>query len=90
MPDDNVFDVGDRTIGLLRQQTFELDDDYETLITAPGVTAVIEVAKEEIPSEEPLVRLERKLDVVIAAMGELKRRIDSINSVLAGLMRRYP
>jgi len=86
VPDDNVFDIGDRTIGLLRQQAFEVDD-YGTLVTSPGVTPTVEVAKEP-PPEEPLVRVERKLDVVIATMCELKRRIDSIDSVLARLTSR--
>jgi hypothetical protein len=83
-PDENdPFEYGDRTIFNLRAQAFQPDEDFGTMIlhvepkTDVPVLSVLPV----LPNEDPIARLEAKLD---AAM----RKLDSIDATLARLLSR--
>jgi hypothetical protein len=76
---DQVFEVGDRTVDLIRDQVFAFDEfgTYGSRRSKPA----IEVATEEVPKDNTLRRVERKIDA-------LQRRIESIDRVLARLINR--
>ena len=76
---DQVFEVGDRTVGLMRDQVFAFDEFGTSGSRRPQ--PAIEIATEEIPGDSTLRRVERKIDA-------LQRRIDSIDMVLARLINR--
>jgi hypothetical protein len=80
-----VFEVGDRTVELIRDQVFAFDE-YGTY--GPGNRRpAIEVAV-EVPGENTLNRVERKIDVAMRGIAALQRRIESIDRVLARLISR--
>jgi hypothetical protein len=74
-----VFEVGDQTAGLIRDQVFAFDEfgTYGSRRPKPAM----EIATEEVPGDNTLRRVERKVDA-------LQRRIDSIDRVLARLINR--
>ena len=80
-----VFDVGDQTVGLIRNQVFAFDE-YGTIVSSLKSTA-IQVAT-EVPAENTLRRVERKLDAASRTLAALQRRIESIDRVLARLINR--
>jgi hypothetical protein len=82
---DQVFEVGDRTVGLIRDQVFAFDE-YGTY--GPGTRRpAIEIAV-EVPGENTLRRVERKIDVAMRGIAALQRRIESIDRILARLINR--
>lgn len=84
----NVFDFGDHTVGLLRDQVFAFDE-YGTYGPA-AATAAIEIAAEEVPGDDTLHRVERKIDDAMRAITALQRRVESIDVVLAQVINREP
>jgi hypothetical protein len=76
-----VFEIGDRTVGLMRDQVFAFDE-FGTYVS-PAATAAIEIAAEETPADDSLHRVERKIDASMRAITALQRRIESIDQVLA-------
>jgi hypothetical protein len=76
---DQVFEIGDRTAGLIRDQVFAFDEygTYGSRRPKP----VIEVSVEKVSGDDTLHRVERKIDA-------LQRRIESIDRVLARLINR--
>jgi hypothetical protein len=87
-PDDethDVFDYGDRTIFRLRTQDFEIEHDYGTMILP--VSALPE-AESETLSEDPIARLEQRLDLVLRHLAALQQRVDSIDATLERLVNR--
>jgi hypothetical protein len=84
----NVFEIGDRTVGLMRDQAFAFDE-FGTCVS-PAATAEIEIAAEETPADDTLHRVERKIDHAMRAITALQRRIASIDLVLARVVNRVP
>ena len=80
-----VFDVGDQTVGQIRNQVFAFDE-YGTIVSSL-VTTATEVG-EEVPAESTLRRVEQKLDAASRTIAALQRRIESIDRVLARLINR--
>jgi hypothetical protein len=80
-----VFDVGDRTVELIRDQVFAFDE-YGTY--GPGTPRpAIEIAV-EVPGENTLRRVERKIDIAMRGIAALQRRIESIDRVLSRVINR--
>jgi len=83
-----VFEFGDRTVGLMRDQVFAFDE-FGTYIS-PGVTAEIEIAAAETASDDTLHRVERKIDAAMRSISALQRRVESIDAVLARVVNTEP
>ena len=81
-----VFDIGDRTVGVMRDQVFAFDE-FGTF-GSRAASRGIEIAVEKVPGDDTLHRVERKIDVAMRAMSALQRRIESIDRVLARLINR--
>lgn len=69
-----VFTFGDRTVLQLQSQKFE-----------PLRTVAIPL---EEPIEDPIVRLEQKIDQALQAIAMLQHRIESLDVTLARLLSR--
>ncbi len=52
------------------------------------VSPTIQVATESVTPPDPIARLEQKVDTLLHMMATLKRKIDSIDSVLARIINR--
>ena len=85
---DKVFEFGDRTVGLMRDQVFAFDE-FGTYIS-PGVTAEIEIAAKETPTDDTLHRVERKIDAAMRSISALQKRVESIDAVLARVVNTEP
>lgn len=95
-----VFDYGDRTIFTLRAQSFDVDQEYGTMMgrTAPLLTveapleSVIATAAakpaEPIAPVDPIQRLEQKLDAALHAIALLQQKLESIDVTLARALNR--
>lgn len=80
-PDDkDLFEYGDRTIFNLRAQSFQPDEDFGTMVLPLGEPKA-PMAAETLPIEDPMARLEQKLDAVL-------RKLDSIDATLARMLNR--
>ncbi len=88
IPDDpkDVFDYGDRTIFQLRAQAFVAEEDYGTMMGTPA--PALPVVEEPVPVEDPIARLEQKLDLALRRLDVLQQKIDSIDSTLARALNR--
>jgi hypothetical protein len=80
---DQVFEVGDRTVDLIRDQVFAFDEygTYGSRRPKPAMEVAVEV-----PGENTLHRVERKIDTAMRGIAALQRRIESIDRVLARLI----
>jgi hypothetical protein len=85
--DENVFDYGDRTIFQLRAQSFAIENDYGTMI-GPVPTAALPLVETAAPAEDPIARLEQKLDLALRQIAILQQKLDSIDVTLARALNR--
>ncbi|HYC91213.1 MAG TPA: hypothetical protein VEO54_18480 [Thermoanaerobaculia bacterium] len=85
--DENLFEYGDRTIFQLRAQSFAIENDYGTMI-GPLPTPTLPVV--EIPplADDPIARLEQKLDLALRQIAVLQQKLDSIDVTLARALNR--
>ncbi|HEY3052450.1 MAG TPA: hypothetical protein VGK04_03580 [Thermoanaerobaculia bacterium] len=83
---DEIADIGDRTIRVVRHH-MPAFDEYGTLAAAT-TPATIEIAVEHTPPPDPILRLEQKIDGVMRTIAALKTQIDSIDAVLARVINR--
>jgi hypothetical protein len=90
-----VFDYGDRTIFTLRAQSFDVDNEYGTIIGRPAPLLTVEAPLELPPvveappvTEDPLKRLEQKLDSALHAIAQLQQKLESIDATLARALSR--
>jgi hypothetical protein len=80
-PDQNdPFEYGDRTIFNLRAQSFQPDEDFGTMILPVEPKSDVP-AVPLLHTEDPVARLEQKLDAMM-------KKIDSIDATLARLLSR--
>ena len=84
----NVFEIGERTVGLMRDQVFAFDE-FGTYVS-PTASPAIEIAAEEVRGDDTLRRVERKIDAAMRAITALQRRIESIDVVLARVVNTEP
>jgi hypothetical protein len=104
VPDDRSeqpFDYGDRTIMQMRSQPFDVAEDFGTVLNLPRTPAVtcaiampegIETAAPtedaEVPDEDPIARLERKLDLALRHIAALQQRLESMDATLVRMLTR--
>ena len=89
--EEDPFDYGDRTVLQLRAQPFEVQDAFGTVVTMPIDTAprnpLAPVPVETVFAEEdPIVRLERKIDASMQQIAMLQQRIESLDTTLARVL----
>jgi hypothetical protein len=96
-PDENPFAYGERTVLQLREQPFQVQDELGTVVTMPIDTNVrIPLAAAPPPSpletvfaeEDPIARMERKLDSALLMIEKLQHRIESLDLTLARVLSR--
>jgi hypothetical protein len=85
--DENIFDYGDRTIFQLRTQSFAIENDYGTMM-GPLPTPVLPVVETPIAVDDPIARLEQKLDLALRQIAVLQQKLDSIDVTLARALNR--
>lgn len=84
--EEQVFEIGESTIRVLRNQPFAFEE-YGTR-DSTSISPLIATATEEPQSGDPLVRVEQKIDAALGAIKTLQKRIDSIDAVLAVVINR--
>ena len=84
--DEKVFEYGDRTIFQLRAQSFAIENDYGTMI-GPVAPALPIVETPAVP-EDPIARLEEKIDLALRRIDALQQKLDSIDTTLARALNR--
>ena len=87
-----VFAFGESTILQMRNQPFRVgDDQYGTMMSTP-LPDVAEPPSEDPegpPStDDPLARMERKLDMALRHIDALQHRLESIDAALARVLNR--
>lgn len=91
-PDTGPFDYGDQTVVQLRAQQFMVQDEIGTVVTMPIDTSAnrtIAAAPEAVfKEEEPLERMERKLDAAMRQIAALQQQLDSLDLTLARALTR--
>jgi hypothetical protein len=88
-PDDDneVFSYGDRTIFQLRAQSFTIENDYGTMI-GPVPAAALPLVETAVIADDPVARLEQKLDLALRQIAVLQQKLDSIDVTLARALNR--
>ena len=90
---DAPFTYGEGTVMQLRSQSFQLPDDFGTMMVAasapssPGADIPLPIAA-PVAEEDPLVRVELKLDVALRQLERLQQRIESLDLTLARALNR--
>ena len=86
---ENVFEFGDRTIMQMRGQDFDIGEEYGTMVLPPGAKpAEAEPEPEQLVSDDPIVRLEQKLDSALRMIASLQHKLESLDTTLARLLMR--
>ena len=87
--EDDVFEIGERTIYHLKNQVSPFDaDDLGTMIVRPHTPPPAPAPAVERERVDPLERLEDKIDVLTHAIEMLQRRLDSMDAQIARLVSR--
>ena len=95
--EENPFSYGERTVLQLRAQPFQVQDELGTVVTMPIETNVrMPWAVAPAPlsldtvfaEEDPLARMERKLDEALGLIERLQSRIESLDLTLARVVAR--
>jgi hypothetical protein len=91
-PDSDPFEYGDQTVVQLRAQPFIVEDELGTIVTMPidTHTRLIPVPRPEevFVEEDPLARMERKLDAAMRQIAALQQQLDSLDLTLARVLAR--
>ncbi len=92
-PDTDPFEYGDQTVVQLRAQPFIVEDDFGTVVTMPiettsGRTVAAAAPDVVFKEEDPLERLERKLDAAMRQITALQQQLDSLDLTLARALTR--
>jgi hypothetical protein len=90
------FAYGEHTVLQLRAQPFQVQDELGTVVTMPIDTHVRTPLAAAAPlsldtvfvEEDPLARLERKLDSALRIIEKLQQRIESLDLTLARALSR--
>ena len=89
------FPYGEHTVLQMRSQPFEVQDELGTVVTMPLDTNVrmpLAVAPSPLDTvfaeEDPIARMERKLDDALQMIEKLQQRIESLDMTLARALAR--
>jgi hypothetical protein len=71
------FSYGDQTVLQLREQTFDVQEELATVMALP------------VPEpEDPMVRMEQKLDLALRQITALQQRLESLDATLMRVLLR--
>lgn len=94
-PEEEPFSYGDQTVVQLRSQPFIVQDELGTVVTMPidtsprPLAAVPQVPLDTVFIEEdPIARMERKLDAAMRQIAALQQRLESLDVTLARALSR--
>lgn len=82
------FEFGDRTILQMRNQDFEIAEEYGTVVLQPGAAAPEETPAAETLPDDPIARLEQKLDAALRMINSMQHKLESLDATLARLLMR--
>ena len=85
------FEYGDRTLYFLRNQQFDVAEEYGTMIAGSGTqeTLPLLTATEDVPrGPEGEGTVERKIDAIMARMSSIESSLASIDAALARVLNR--
>lgn len=97
---EDPFSYGDQTVLQLQAQPFEVQDAFGTVVTMPidtagrnplaPLAAVPAAAPLEtvFADEDPIARLERKVDLALQKIAVLQQYIESLDATLARVLAR--
>jgi hypothetical protein len=91
--DPDPFAYGEHTVVQLRAQPFEVQDELGTVVTMPIDTtprnplAAVPAGPVAV-EEDPMTRLERKLDAALRQIAKLQQTIESLDLTLARALSR--
>jgi hypothetical protein len=88
MSQEDPFTFGDRTILALRNQPALEVDDYGTMVLPAGKTRDQDVPIPHGVSDDPIARLEQKLDAALRIIQTLQHKLDSIDATIARIVNR--
>ena len=95
-PTDDVFEYGDQTVLQMRsqplaiEQSFAVEDDLGTIMNMPlkTVAAREPAAAAPLTGDDPIARLEAKLDAALRQIAVMQQRLESIDrTIMRALMR---
>lgn len=86
IPESSPFDIGDRTIFQMRSQRFDVEE-FGTIMGSSSRPDALVAQSTEL-SEQPLKRIEQKLDAALRALEMLQSRVDSLDSLLSRVVNR--
>lgn len=90
-PETDPFEYGDQTVIQLRTQPFVVQDDIGTIVTMPidpSLRTIAAPPEEAFKEEDPLERLERKLDAAMRQIAVMQQQLDSLDLTLARALTR--
>ena len=91
--EDSPFAYGEHTVLQMRAQPFDVQDELGTVVTMP-IDTNVRMPLAAVPvetvfaEEEPIFRLERKLDLALRHIEKLQQRIESLDLTLARALSR--
>lgn len=92
-----VFEFGESTILQLKSQPFRVGDQYGTMMSVPLPESAADspfaaeppvTAAPAAADEDPIARLEAKLDLALRHIETLQQRLDSIDAAIARALHR--
>ena len=87
--EETPFAYGDRTVLQMQSQQFDVREDLGTMMVRPDeAAAAIPRQTVAVPQEDPIARLERKLDLALIQLEKLQQRIESIDLTLVRVLSR--
>ena len=86
--DDSPFAYGERTVLQMQSQPFEVSGELGTMLAGSAASPFGPLQTVAIPPEDPIARLERKLDLALAQIERLQHRIESIDLTLVRVLSR--
>jgi hypothetical protein len=89
--DEDPFAYGDQTVLQLRAQPFAVQDELGTVVTMPIDTdrrQANPALNTVFAEEDPIARLEAKLDTALRQIAALEKRLESLDLTLARTLAR--
>lgn len=86
--EDSPFAYGEGTVMKLQSQQFDVQDELGTMMVKATEIGASSTPSVVIADEDPLVRMERKLDLALRQIEKLQHRIESLDLTLARTLMR--
>lgn len=87
-PADEPFAYGEGTVMKMQSQQFDVQDELGTMMVKATELGASGTPSMVISDEDPLVRMEKKLDLALRQLEKLQQRIESLDLTLARTLMR--